>query len=454
MANDRPVNPRRRRKKQSRSLWNSPVAPLTILAAILFVIILILEAVSSIPEAVPENTSEPTAGTEARMEKTATATIGATGDVLLHARVIAGGLDSETGVYNYDNIFTYFADYVSRVDYGVANMEGTLAGDNNGYDYGGYPRFNAPDAIIDAVKTAGFDMMLTANNHTYDTGIVGFERTQEAIEDRGLKHIGTRQNGEEPNFLVENVGGIQVGMTCYTYETGKNSSGNKTLNGISLSADASALINTFDYQDLDTFYRTMETDIAAMKAAGAECIVLFIHWGDEYKTSPNSTQTAMAQALCELGVDVIVGGHAHVIQPVELLTSESGHTTLCLYSLGNAVSNIRIEDGYGAHTEDGMLFTFTLAKYSDGTVLVESADVLPTWVNRYTSDETGREVFAILPLDEAVDWQSAYGLSDSALAEAEQSLQRTRAIIDEGLADANKLLAREQAQIETALGIH
>ena len=454
MRDDYPAQPNRRRRRKPKGLFQTPVAPLTVIAVILFVLILILEAISAAPAEKPDTPTETAAPTEAKMEKTASVTIGATGDVLLHTRVVEGGLDSETGEYNYDNIFTYFKDYVSAVDYSVANMEGTLAGDNNGYEYGGYPRFNAPDAIMDAAKAAGFDMMLTANNHSYDTGTVGFERTQEVIAQRGMDHIGTRPDAETKNYLVRNIGGIQVGMTCYTYETGKNSSGNKTLNGIGLSAEDSALVNTFDYQNLDVFYQNLDKEIGEMKAAGAEFIVMFIHWGSEYNTTPNERQTEMAQALCELGVDVIVGNHPHVIQPIQLLTAEDGRNTLCLYSTGNAVSNIRREDGYGVHTEDGMLFTFTLARYTDGTVLLESADVLPTWVNRYTSDETGREVFAILPLVEDLDWKSAYGLSDTTLAEAEASLQRTKAIIEEDLTAINKELAHQQAMTETVLGVH
>ena len=296
--------------------------------------------------------------------------------------------------------------------------------------------------------------MLTANNRSYDTGTVGFQRTQEVLADNGLDYIGTRIDAETPNYLVKNVGGVQVGMTCYTYDTGRNSQGNKTLNGIGLSAEDSALINTFDYQNLDAFYQSLDQEIGEMKAAGADCIVLFIHWGDEYKTTTNNRQKEMAQALCELGVDVIVGSHPHVIQPVELLTAEDGGTTLCLYSMGNAVSNIRREDGFGVHTEDGMFFTFTIAKYTDGTVVIESADVLPTWVNRYTSSETGREVFAILPLAEDVDWKSAYALSDATLEEAEASLQRTQEIIGDSLENVNRELAHQQAMVETALGVH
>lgn len=408
-------------------------------------------------EATTEPTTEATTeATEPPIEKIATATIGSTGDVLLHDRVIAGGLDKATGTYNYDNIFTYFTKYVEQVDYGVANMEGTLCGADNGYSYKGYPCFNAPDAIVDSLKLAGFDMLLTANNHSYDTRSVGFHRTQQVIADRGLAYIGTMPDTQTLNYRVEDINGIKVGMTCYTYSTGKNSKGNTTLNGIGMTAEDSQLVNSFSYDDLDSFYQKLGKELEQMKQAGAECTVVFIHWGAEYKTTPNSWQKKIAQALCNLGVDVIVGGHAHVVQPIEVLTNENDpqKSTLCLYSLGNAVSNIRKSSTRPVDCEDGMLFTFTLAKYSDGSVIVEGTDVLYTWVNRYTSKETGREVFAIIPLDTQVeDWKTAYNLTDSTLAQAEASLKRSQKVLAEGLATAQVFYAQRQAELEQLLGI-
>lgn len=446
--------------------------PLKLLVGVLAVVLVLLLAFAVVlaptppvddPHLSQANTTETssteestTQETEPPVKKIATATVGATGDILLHDRVIASGLDKATGQYDYSNIFTYFSKYVQQVDYGVANMEGTLCGTENGYKYAGYPCFNAPDAIVGATKSAGFDMLLTANNHSYDTRSVGFMRTQQVIADRGLDYIGTVPTAETTNYLIKDINGIRVGMTCYTYETGKNSKGIKMLNGIGMSAEDAPLINSFDYNDLDAFYQKLDGEIGQMKAAGAECIVLFIHWGDEYKTTPNSWQTKIAQALCNLGVDVIVGGHAHVVQPIEVLTNKNDptRTTLCLYSLGNAVSNIRKSSTRPVETEDGMLFSFTLAKYSDGSVIVESADVLSTWVNRHTSAQTGREVFAIIPLDPTVeDWKTAFNLTNSTLSQAEASLKRSQAILSEGLAKANAFYAQKQAELESNLGV-
>lgn len=396
---------------------------------------------------------ETEAPTTEPVTKVATATIGATGDILLHDLVIQSGYDAEAGDYNYDYMFQWFTRYVSRVDYAVANLEVTLVGNENGRKYSGYPTFNAPDAIVDALKTAGFDLLLTANNHAYDTGYEGFMRTQQVIRDRELAHIGTREKVEDKNYLVQEINGIRIGMTCYTYCSGHTSAGTPMLNGLKLNTEASKLANTFHYKRLEDFYGKLAGEMEQMKADGAEAIVLFIHWGDEYKTSPNETQQKMAQRLCDMGVDVIIGNHAHVAQPVQLLTSRETetHKTLCLYSTGNSVSNIYGNKNHPPHTEDGMLFTFTFAKYSDGTVLVESADVIPTWVWRY--DEDGVRKFKILTLEDGLDWAADMGLDEEPAEKCRESFDRTMDILGPGLEEANTWFAENQTETENQLGV-
>ena len=406
----------------------------------------------------PSATVPVTEPTEPPIIKEATATIGATGDILMHDLVIASGYDKATGTFNYDNIFTHFSDYVSMVDYAVANLEVTLIQrpETDGLlGYNGYPNFNSPDEVAVALKDAGFDMLLTANNHSYDSRHNGFVRTQQVIQDLGLTHIGTRQNESDANYVVVDVNGIKIGMINYTYNTGIDADGSISLNTIPLSVEDSRLTNSFNYNHLDDFYKKLSGEMEAMEEDGAEAIVLYIHWGDEYKTTPNSWQTQMAQQLCNMGIDVIVGNHAHVPQPVELLTSETNENqkTLCLYSTGNAVSNIYKTSTRPVHTEDGMLFTFTFAKYSDGTVVVESTDVLPTWVWRY-DDENGVRKFRIMTLDREIeDWKTHLGISDDILSKCRDSYDRTMAIVGDGLNAANTWFADNQANVEAALGI-
>lgn len=400
--------------------------------------------------------SQPTTAplaTEPPVRKISTATIGSTGDILLHNKVIRSGYDKATGTYNYESIFSYFSEFVSKVDYAVGNLEVTLCGDDNGYPYKGYPCFNAPDAIVDAVKAAGFDMLLTANNHSYDTGTKGFLRTQEVIMERELDYTGTRYKEEDKNYIVKEINGIKIGMICYTYNTDVNSDGTVSLNGIPLAATPSGLVNSFNYGALDSFYLKLSGEMEQMKAEGAEAIMVYLHWGAEYETKANRTQKKMAQALCDLGVDVIVGNHAHVPQPIELLTNTKDETkkTLCLYSMGNSISNIR-GSKYPKETEDGMLFSVTFAKYSDGTVVLESADVLPTWVNRYEENNVSKYKILTMDRTEKDNWQEKMGLTDELLSACQASYDRTMTIVGDGLETANQYYAKHQQEVEALIG--
>lgn len=406
------------------------------------------------PTTLPSTPPETTVPTQPPVIKESTATIGSTGDILLHNAVIRSGYDQKTGTYNYDSIFSVFSAFVSGVDYAVANLEVTLCGDDNGYPYDGYPCFNSPDAIVDAAKAAGFDMLLTANNHSYDTGIKGLLRTQQVVADRGLDYIGTRLQTEDKNYTVKEINGIRIGMICYTYNTGFDQNGNASLNDIPLTAEATGLVNSFSYADLPGFYERLSGELEQMREDGAEAIMLYIHWGDEYSVYTNTTQKEMAQSLCDLGIDVIVGNHAHVIQPVELLTNtyDDSRKTLCLYSMGNVLSNIRKSATHPVHCEDGLLFRVTFAKYSDGTVVLESADVLPTWVNRDDGGSVSK--FQILAMDgeDEENWTKYMELTEELLIKCRESYNRTVAIVGSGLETANEYFARHQADVEASSG--
>ena len=407
-------------------------------------------------------TSVPPTTTEAPVVKEASATFSAVGDMLMHIPVINAGRNNSTGEYNFDSIFRYFSDYVQSADFAAGNLETTLAGLDNGYPYSGYPQFNCPDAIIDGMKTAGFDMVLTANNHSYDTRTIGLRRTVQTILDRNLQVLGTKPTPETPNFVIVERNGIEIAMSCYTYED-ISSPDQKGPNGHLMTAEDAPLINSFDYANLPLFYTEIENNLAQMEEAGADAYILFLHWGSEYEIKQNATQSAMAQALCDLGVDVIIGGHPHMVQPVELLTSTKDETqkTVCLYSMGNAVSNQRREAMDQDHplkragyTEDGVMFSVTFSRYSDGTVILERAEVLPTWVKLGTNQHSGRWEYNILPLDKEIeDWKTQFGLTDSLLASAEASYERTMAIVSEGLTAVNTYLSAHVAEVEQLLGV-
>ncbi|MDO5152139.1 MAG: CapA family protein [Eubacteriales bacterium] len=378
-----------------------------------------------------------------------TATISAQGDLLMHKPVFDTCRKSD-GSYDFESIFRYMKEYSAAYDYAVVNLETTFGGD--GYPYQGNPTFNCPDPFADSIVDAGYDMLLTANNHCSDTTSSGIKRTLDLVREKGLATLGTQLNDEEPKYSVVDVNGIKIGMLCYTYATGVTSDGRPSLNGLSPVSEV-GLVNYFMENNLSKFYSEVEEHLANMKEEGAEATILYIHWGIEYQLQENATQRTIAQNLCDLGIDVIVGGHPHVVEPVALLEStvDPGHKTVCIYSLGNAVSNQRtgisslFPTGY---TEDGALFSVTFEKYSDGSVYVAGADVLPTWVNMHSNN--GSKEYNILPLDieRESEWTQMFDLTDANFSAAQKSYTRTMGIVGEGLEECRTYLEQAKADRE------
>ena len=388
-----------------------------------------------------ETTTPPTTAEPQPTEPfiTATASVGVTGDIMGHMPVINAGKTADG--YDYAEVFQYIKPYYESYDVMVANLEVNLGGPEAG-PYQGYPTFNSPDGMAQSLKDAGVDMVLTANNHSYDIGHNSFIRTQNTLNEMGLDHLGTRLNADDPEYIVRDINGIKVGMVCYTYETGDPSNTRKQLNGINMSEEDSGRISSFNYNDLEGFYDEVEATLSAMEAEGAQASMVFIHWGDEYALSPNQNQKAIAQQLCELGVDVIVGGHPHVIEPFDTLTSQEGHTTYCIYSVGNAISNQRTETlsdttRNAAYTEDGMIFGVTFNQWNDGTVEIAEINILPTWVNK--ESKGGRMTYSIIPLDMALEsWK---GFDVGSVGKTYASYERTMSIIGEGLNECRQALS-------------
>lgn len=356
-----------------------------------------------------------------------TATIGAMGDLLLHPQVQEGSRTGDT--YDFNPMFQYIKPYIEELDYSVINFEGTLS--TKEWGYSGYPLFKYPENVIDSTMATGFNLMLTANNHIGDGKPTGFQHTLNLFEQKGADYVGSRKDTTGKQYLVKKINGINVGMANWTYGVIADN-GRVSVNGIPVTTKDEMLVNVFDYGKLDLFYQQVQKDIADMKNEGAEIIVYYMHWGDEYKIVENDYQNQMAQQLCNMGVDVIVGGHPHVLQTIEYLTSGDGqHNTVCIYSLGNAISNQRINfmDRKTGHTEDGVLFRFTITKKGKEKAYVSGASYLPTWVNLRT--EGSKRLYEIIPLDIEKGWES-YFKSQAEIDSAKASYDRSKAILEEG----------------------
>ncbi len=365
-------------------------------------------------------------------------TISCAGDVMVHKSQIPSQYDSASGTYNYDNNFRYVKPYIEAADVAIANLETTFAGE----PYTGYPTFSAPDALATALKNAGFDVVSTANNHMLDKGVKGVKRTLEVLRGEGLVTVGSRMEADEtPNYAMYESNGIKTAVVSYTYET-SSSDGRTAINGAVVSSEAASLINSFSYNTLDEDLAKVARDVEAARGAGADIVCVFYHWGEENHLETNKWQEQIARRTADdMDVDIIFGSHPHNLQRVELLetvrygaadgaaeevsgaaetgtSTEAGidipaevHTKIVpvFYSLGNFISNQRVETGLPKYNETGAIgsVTFTCERtYEDGEQISlqigePRVSALPTWVDKYKAG--GKDVYAIIPLDEALD---------------------------------------------------
>lgn len=344
-------------------------------------------------------------------------TLLSTGDVMYHNPQLTAAYDYGTDSYDFTECYKYIKDIVSSADYAVANFESTLAGAD--YGYSGYPVFNSPDSALEALVDAGFDMMLFANNHCYDTQHTGVVRTQQKFDEYGVDYIGARTDTSGKTYKTVEVNGIKLGLLNSTDDLSYGNTEKRTVNGITLKEDDISLLDLFNHSLLDSFYAQAEARIEELRSAGADIIIYYIHWGDEYHLEHNGIQDQIAQKLCDLGVDVIIGGHPHVIQDAEILssTTDPSHSTLCFYSLGNLISNqnrLTMGDTMNSlHTENGLMVELTIRKYANGETMVTAVKTIPLWVHRYYDSGAAKMKYEIVPIEAAIASPAAYGLYNS-----------------------------------------
>lgn len=342
------------------------------------------------------------------------------GNLIIHQSQI-NGAKNENG-YDFSPSFQYIKEMVSEADISLGILEGALAGG----EPTGYPIFNSPDEVIDSLRDTGIDVVNYANNHIYDYDDEGLQRTIEITKEKGLDVLGVKSTEEEKSYLVKEVDGVKIGFASYVFET-ETINGYKTINSNPVSINSENLINTFNYNDLESFYNRIASEISAMKAEGVEFIIASMHWGEEYNTYTEATQNEIAKKLNELGVDIILGGHPHVIQPYEIICNESGHSTFVIYSQGNSLSNQSEQEIGVAESEDGIMIKFTLEK-KDGNVSLKEYKIIPTWVYKEEKGD-GTYYHKIIPVEEALANPEGYGINSDVYARLENSLNRTKSIL-------------------------
>lgn len=292
------------------------------------------------------------------------------GDIMCHNSQYKDAYDGST--YDFSYVFDDIKDYISSADIAVGNLETTFAGKERGYS--NYPRFNSPEQLAYNLKDTGIDVLCTANNHSMDTNYSGVVSTLDFLDDAGISHMGTSRTAEEQNqILVKDVNGIKIAFLAFTYGT----------NGIPVPSANSYCVNLIDK---DLILKQLEL----AKAQEPDLICVNMHWGLEYQNVQNSDQEDWADFLFENGVDVILGSHPHVLQPMEkrTVTLEDGTTKNCfvIYSLGNFISGQTKKN-----TRTSIILNINFTKDGEtGKTTIGDVSYVPIYIYKSSSGSTKR----------------------------------------------------------------
>ncbi len=303
------------------------------------------------------------------------------GDVMGHDTQINSARIDSSGEYDYYNCFRYIKDDIKAADLAIANLEVTLAGP----PYKGYPQFSSPDTLADALTEAGIDALVMANNHCVDRHRKGLERTLKILDQKDIPNTGTFKDSIDRvnrNIMILEKKGFRLALLNYTYGT----------NGIRVTPPN--IVNTIDTA-------VIACDIRKAQSMLVDKVIVFLHWGWEYHLKPNTEQKKLTNFLWQNGVDIVIGSHPHVVQPIEWIKSDR-QNQLVIYSLGNFISNQRT-----APRDGGIMAMVELSKDNDSTY-ISNADFQLTWV--YAPVENGKKQFYVLPANRYNDapyWPNA-----------------------------------------------
>lgn len=284
-----------------------------------------------------------------------TFTVVGSGDVLLHnglwrqAQRDAGGRG-----YDFAPLLRGVRPVIEAADLAVCHLETPLGGPRGPFT--GYPMFKVPPQIVPALKQTGYDACSTASNHSLDGGEAGIRRTLDALDAAGIRHTGmARTPAEQRTPQLMTVRGVRVALLSYSF----------SFNGIPRPRGKEWLVNYLEPKRVREAARRSRT-------AGAEVVIVSIHWGTEYEHRPNSQQVSVAKQLLNDGsIDLILGHHAHVVQPFERINGR-----WVAYGMGNHVSY----QGFSNETRDGVISRFTFVETAPGRFAVSKAAALPTFM--------------------------------------------------------------------------
>lgn len=303
-----------------------------------------------------------------------TVTLCFTGDLMCHSTQFNyANVGADT--FDFTGVYTEVKTFLSESDFTVGNLETVVAGKNKGYS--GYPYFNAPDDFIYALKDAGFDLLITANNHALDQGWDGVKRTIEIINDNQLYQTGTFVSKEDRDSVrIFEINSIKIAFLAYSENT----------NGLPIPKGKDFAINLIDEE-------LIKNDIVKAREKNVDVVLVHLHFGQEYLREPDDYQKQIVNKIIGLGADIIIGGHPHVIQPVNFFKTNNAEldSGFVAYSLGNFVSNQRWR-----YSDAGLILNIQISKnILTDSIYIREVNYLPTWVFKGET-EKGRE-YVILP---------------------------------------------------------
>lgn len=316
---------------------------------------------------------------EVKVPEDSTATIVAIGDTLCHSQVFKDAYDSTTKTYDFSPLFKDVTKYFENKTVAVGNLEATLAGPS--HPYTGYPTFNTPEHLAVDLKELGLDIMTTANNHSLDIGYSGLVSSLNYLDEAGLEHTGTARSPEEQDkILFKDLNGIKTAFLAFTYGT----------NGIPVPKGKEYCVNLIDKDFI-------KRKINQAKAEGAEAICVSMHWGIEYQTKENSEQDDLADFLIKNDVNVILGCHPHVLQPLQMreVTMEDGtkKSGVVIFSMGNFFSAQTFPN-----TRDTLIMNIKIRKNGEtGKISIDHAKYAPVY--DYDNGVNAKDRYELLDLD-------------------------------------------------------
>ena len=330
----------------------------------------------------------------------------ACGDNLVHssvysdAQTLAAGTEKE---YNFLPMYDNVANIIQNADLAFINQETPFGGSSR--PISGYPLFNTPEQMGDDLITLGFDIIGLANNHMLDSTAKGYENTIDFWNSKdGVTAIGGYKNKEDfENIRVIEKNGIKIALLAYTYST----------NGLKLPQGSELVIPLYDDETIDRQTKKAKSL--------ADVVIVSIHWGVEDQFKPNAEQKRKAKLMADNGVDVIIGHHPHVLQPLEWIDRADGGKTLCMYSLGNFLSGMM----YSRNMVGGIL-GFDLCKAPNG-VSVDNVCFIPT-VSQYNKNVRGFKIYRFSEYTEALEKAHGAHKFDSGM-----SMKSMRKIIDNAI---------------------